>query len=424
MMNKVKTWKQNLQHFEGPTVEQDSHFARMNEAGQATYLRYVSRANMAYARAKKYGIPKDYEESLKTIKEDVKRVNVDIPINYEELYALDTALSYTIWEVDQFSKLKITIKTQKRPNWQIKQYRVGTEEWPRATREFNNPRFLRLTQSDKWTEGLGLYIGVQMSWQTIKESAGGLWDPLSVLNQKAGEKFGLMKSRMGFRGFDSYKLMGDAGRTPAFVKATGLLNDSNIQAFTAGDLVNLDANITGDNEVNDSIWTALSKFNKCYQPHKKWLITTRGVAAETILESHRDSYAQKLDLHRIVDKYFDTGILAGWLVTDQMLNAAASTKTTQSIAIVGVGPSLVKQEIIYPTQRLSMNDKKFAGDFKEVLLWAGAIQYMNVDTSNNVFPATIDSSITSTVAGAQIPQGIFDVYKWAKRTTIAGTGIQ
>jgi len=202
-----------------------------------------------------------------------------------------------------------------------------------------------------------------------------------------------------------------------------LLNDANVQAFTSGDLTNLDANVSADNEVNDSIWTALGLTNKIYQPHKKYLITTRGVAAETLLESHRDTYAQKLDLHRIREKYFDTGILSGWLVSDQMLNAAAGTTSTQMIALACIGPSLVKKHYIYPQQTLSMNDKKFAGDYRECMIFAQAIQYMNVDTSNNAFPLIIDDSITTTTDGSQIPEGWFDVNKYAPAGAAGATGI-
>lgn len=415
--------KADLQHFEGPTVEQDTHFAKLDAEAQGRYNTYVNRANKAYASAKQFGFPADMVESLKTIQEDLKRVNLDVPINMEEIYALDTAFTRTIWDIDMYSKLKVPISPMTNPRWQSKGYRVSIEEEPRATREFNNPRFWRLTQADGFSDGFGIYQGITMSWQTIKESGGGLWDPLAVLNQQGAEKFGLMKSRIGFRGYDVYKLKGDDGQTPSYVSATGLLNNASAQAFQGGAGSDEDLQAAGD--VLVTIKNALTLFDKLYTPHKKVLITSRGVAAETLLESHRDTYSQKLDLHRIREKYFDTGMIDGWLITDQVYNAGIPANTAQDMYLVGIGPGTMHDVLPYPMQKLTMNDKKFAGDYREVMIWGRIMEYKQADTTNNVFPlAAVAAACTTAGTGVELPQGWFDVKKYASPKSAGAVGIQ
>lgn len=406
-----ETHKQNLQHFEGPNADNDSIWKFMTPENRTSYNTYVQRANAYYAAARQNGIPADYQEYFKTIKEDLKRVNVGVDLNYEEIYALDTAFTRTIWDMDHYSQIGVEVKPMTNPRWEEKGYRVTAHEKPRATREFNNVRFMRISQADGFSDGFGIYLGITMSWQQIKENGGGLWDPLAVLNQQGAEIFGLAKSRIGFRGYDAYELKGDDGRTPSYVKATGLLNHASAQAFQGGAGSDEDLQASGD--VLVTLQNALTLYDKVYQPHKKILITSRGVAAETLLEAHRDTYAQKLDLHRIYEKFFATGMIDKWFVTDQVANSTTPANTAQDIYLVGVGSACQHDTLVYPMQKLTMNDKKFAGDYREAVIWGRIMTYKQADTTNNAFPlAAVAAACTTTGTGAWIPQGWFDPLKY------------
>ena len=407
----TESYKENLKHFEGPNPENDTVWYQMTEDQRTKYNTYVQRANRYYANARKNGIPEDYAEYFKIMKEDLRRVNATVDLNYEEIYALDTAFTRTIWDMDHYSQLGVPVKSMTDPRWQEKGYRLTSHEWPRETREFNNVRFLRISQADGFSDGFGLYMGITMSWQQIKESGGGLWDPLAVLNQQGAEKFGLMKSRVGFRGYDAYNLAGDDGETPAYVSATGLLNHASAQAFQGG--AGSDEDLQADGDVLVTIKNALTLFDKVYVPHRKILVTSRGVAAETLQEAHRDTYAQKLDLHRIYEKFFATNMIDGWFVTDQVYNAGTPANNAQDMYLVGIGDMCQHDTLVYPLQKLTMNDKKFAGDYREAMIWGRIMTYKQADTTNNAFPlAAVAAACTTADAGQWIPQGWFDPMKY------------
>jgi len=412
--------KKNLKHFEGPNMEQDSVYKQMGEDQRNSYDTYVNRVNHAYAYARKNGIPKDYLESHKALKEEFRQ-NVNVEINMEELYALDAGYTKTIWDIDFYSKMGVPVSPMANPRWQSKGYRLTALEQPRATKEFNNPRFLRLSQADGFSEGFGLYLGVGMSWQTIKESGGGLWDPLAVLNQQGAEKFGLMKSRVGFRGFDAYGLVGDDGQKPGYLKATGLLNHASAQTFQGG--IGNDEVLTDTGDIHATLRNALTLFDKVYTPHKKILVSSRGVLAECLIEANRDTYAQKLDLHRIKESYFDTGMIDAWMVTDHCVNGAAATAAVaeQQMYLVGVGSGTVHDVLPYPLQKLTLNDKKYANDYREVMIWGRICEYKQADTTNNAFPlAAVAGACTTEFTGAWLKQGWVDLDKYTTGTAAVG----
>ena len=415
----MSNYKQDLQHFEGPNADQDTIYKRMTDDQQASYGKYVDRVNSAYAYARKNGIPQDYLNAHKEMK-DVFRANTNVEINMEELYALDAGYTKTIWDMDLYSQLGVPSSPMAHPRWQSKGYRVTAYEQPRATKEFNNPRFFRLGQADGFSDGFGIYIGVAMSWQTIRESGGGLWDPLAVLNQQGAEKMGLMKSRVGFRGYDAYGLKGDDGQTPSYVSATGLLNHSSSQTFQGG--IDNDEVLTDTGDVHRTIQNALTLFSKLYAPHKTVLITTRGVLAETLIEDNRDTYAQKTDLHRIKETFFDTGMIDGWMVTDQCANATeVPAVAEQQLYLVGIGPQCQHDVLPYPLQKLTLNDKKYANDYREVMIWGRIMEYKQADTTNNDFPlGAVAGACTTEFTGEWLKQGWVDLNKYTNGTAATG----
>lgn len=431
MAHPDESFRKNLEHFEAPTLENDAAFARMPKGDQENHLFFVKCANRAYALARKNGIPEDYQATLEMYKdlEGFKRINQGLGfdakhnaygvVSYEDIYARDTAISRTIYKSSIFEQLGITIRTMASPKWQIKQYRLTAQERPQIARDFHDPNLVRFKKGHKMTEGIGLQIGVALGWQEMQEAQGGLWDEMAILQSHASEIFGVTKSRMSFRGSDFYKAQFNDGSIAAAIGRSGLLNDANHQTFEAGDLSNLDDVVTADGEVNDSIYTALCDLDpsRLRQNHKKVLVSSRGIFAETLLETHRDSYRQKTDLQRINEKYFMTGQVDGWLITDQVYhdstNAAITpAKTAQDMWLIAIGPELQNLHVIYPTQVLPMNDKEFNEDFKEIIIYAHAMQFMHVDTTINVWPATVAADVETTIAGEDLREGMIDMSRY------------
>jgi len=432
MVHTSENFKENLQHFEAPTEENDSEFARLSPHDRATHMFFVKCANRAYALSRKNGIPEDYRAVLDYYKEldGFKRINQGLGfdakknsagvLSYEDIYARDTAISRTVYRSAVFEQLGVAKKTMGTPKWQIKQYRLTAEERPQITNTFHAPNLVRFKKNAKITEGIGLQIGIALGWQEMQEAQGGLWDHMAILQSHASEIFGVTKSRMSFRGYDYYKAQFADGTKASDIGRTGLWNDANAQTFAAGDLTNLDEVVTADGEVNDSIFTALNDLDpsRLRQNHKKILVSTRGVFGETLLETHRDANRQKTDLQRIYESYFMSGQVDGWLVTDQIYHDSSNAvitpaKEAQAMGIIAVGPELQNVHVIYPTQVLPMNDKEFSEDFKEMLIYAQAIQYMNVDTTINLFPLTVNAAAMTTLTdGASLREGMVDLSKY------------
>jgi hypothetical protein len=430
MTHTSESFKANLKHFEAPNPDNDREFARLDPHDQETHLFFVKCANRAYANARKNGIPEDYRAVLDYYRdlEGFKRINQGLGydaksnaygvLSYEDIYARDTAISRTIYRSSVFEQLKVPIKTMGSPKWQIKQYRLTAEERPQITNTFHQPNLVRFYKGHKLTEGVGLQLGVALGWQEMQEAQGGLWDHMAILQSHASEIFGVTKSRMSFRGVDFYKAQFADGSKASDVGRTGLLNDANHQTFEAGDLTNLDDVVTGDGEVHDSIFTGLNDLDpsRLRQDHKKYIVSSRGIFGETLLETHRDSYKQKTDLQRIHESYFMTGMLDGWLITDQVYHDPTNAAITPAVAaqdmwILAIGPDLVNMHVIYPTQILPMNDKEFVDDFKEMIIYAQACQFMHVDTTVNVWPGTVAADVTTLTTGAMLREGMVNLSK-------------
>ena len=431
-MAKTMTHQEALTHFEGPTLDNDAHYARLNPSERATHDHFVRAMNKAFAHAKQYGIPENYRAVLDYYREldGFKRINQGLSLKqndagvvaYEDIYARDTAIARTVYRASVFDQLPLDTVTMATPKWQIKQYRLTGRQNPQITDSFTSPSLVKFDKSAALTQGIGLQIGVALGWQEMSEAAGGLWDHMAVLQSHAAEIFGLHKSRMGFRGTDFTGASFQDGSDAASWLRYGLLNNASNQTFEAGDLSNLDDNVTADGEVHDSIYTALADLDpaRLRQDHQKYIISSRGIFGETLLESHRDANRQKTDLTRILESYFDTGAIQGWMHTDQVYkstdtNATAPAVAAQDMWLIALGPELVKNHVIYPTQVLPMADKEFEQDFKEIMIYAHAIQFAHVDTTVNLFPCTIAADVTTTTTGVIYPEGMLDVERYARQ---------
>lgn len=412
MPHPSESFKQNLQHFEGPNPDNDTLFHALSLDDRKNHARFVARANSAYAQARRDGLPAWF----KGYKDEVTKINrMNAPINYEALYALRTSYGETIWDNDISALIGVPSGTLPNPRWDVKDYLLTSFEWPRLTKSFRNPTFLRMSESSAFNHGIGIYLGISQSFTEIAESGGGLWSPTAVLQSQLAQKFGLTKSRRFFLGSSYISALQDDGEDGADLGITGLHNAANIQTGQCG--VG-DENVTADGDVEYGLEVGLlPDFAKVYVPHRKVLISTRGYAAETMLYAHRDTYTGVTDFERICQKFFDTGIISDWIVTDQLKASSSGipTSTEQRAMIVGVGESTVREDIVYPVQTLPLQNTLYPGDLAEVTIFGNIVYYLKPDTTNNAFPATMcTGDITSTGTGAWLPQGRLEIGRFRR----------
>lgn len=410
MPHTSESFRQNQQHFEGPTVENDPYFKRALERDTENALAHekvIKRANEHYALARKFGIPPWFKNQVEVYKK------ANAPVNVEELYALRSAWGETIYDASIFDQIGIPKSTIDPPRWEIKDYLLGNFELPRFGRKFRNPVFMRMSETSQMSYGTGMYIGLSMSFTEIKESQGALWSPLAYLNTARNAKFGLQRSRRGFLGTTCYGAASDDGEDAADQAITGIYNHASMQTESLGSVANT---INADGDVPLMIGQMMADLDKVYVPHKKILITTRGILDEAFLPSHRDTYTGVTDFERAIQNWFDTGFVAEWWVTDQLKVPSSGTvpaNSEQQACLICVGEQTVHDFLVYPTQTLPINSKLYEADFADVLLFGNIITYFKADTTNNAFPATKTAAdITTDGTGKKYPQGKVDIAKY------------
>lgn len=387
----MKPFSTDMGHFAGPNAESDTAYARLNSKDQAAMDKFVSRANHAYAWTRKNGLPAGYDESAKIYNEFLRKNGNAGTINLEDLYALDSTISETIWDADVFSKLGIPSGVMAKPRFEIKDYLVQSEEWPRFSKEFRNPAFMRLKETSQFTNGIGLHLGISIPFTELNESQGALWSPQAMLMQELAAKFGLMKSRRGFLGSSCANATGDDGSDASTYGITGLFNYASIQACHAG--IGGDGNIQDQGDLEFTLRTMFTLIKKVYQPGKYVIVSTSGAASHLFYE--RDTYQQQLDLQRVKEFLSHIGVTQSggieWWVTEQ-LTASTPAAATQHILLMKVAPSLIRRHIIYPQQMLPMLNKTYERDLQENMIFADALQIKKVDTTNNAVPLVKCSS--------------------------------
>jgi hypothetical protein len=413
MAHNNDNYKQNLQHFEGINPDNDTIFHKLSPEERDVHNTFVSRANKFYADARLKGIPayaQSYIDEVKKVALSENRTNA--PINYEAIYSLRSAYGETIYDSDISALIGVPSYTLPVPKWEIKDYLLGSFGWPVFTRKFRVKKYTTLKESSQFNRGLGMALGMSMSFTELAESGGALWSPQAVLQGLNAQKFGLHKSRRFFLGGGIWNACQDDGEDAADLGITGLFNDANLQTaqFGAGD-----EDVTADGDIEYGLETALADLDKVYAPHKKVLISTRGYAVESMLAAHRDGYTGVTDFERILQKFFDTGIISDWIVTDQISKGAAVTPAVaeQRAGIFCIGEATVAEHVIYPVQTLPVNTKMYDGDLAEMTIFANTIAFNKADTTDNAFPGTVCTGvITSTGTGAWFPQGRLDIGRW------------
>jgi len=389
-------------HFEAPTYEND--LGRLTKEQIDNQIKFVNRANAAYDYVRRNGFPAGYDETIRIYNQVFKENNAGT-INLEDVYALDHAIARTIWDNDLFSQLDLPTNVMSKPRFEIKDYLVQSEEWPRFSRQFRNPVFIRLKETHQFTNGVGLHLGISIPFTEIRESQGALWGPQEIMMQELAAKFGLQKSRWGFLGTSCVNAYADDGSDASGFGITGLFNYANNQTFEAG--IGGDDIVTDQGDIEYTLRVGLTDLKKVYQAGKYIIVSTSGIASQMFLE--RDTYQQKMDSERvketlsIITKYAKNGTWGGWYVTDQLYKGTPAVDK-QQMMIMKVAPSLMNVHIVYPQQMLPMANKLYENDIQENMIFGRILQIKKVDTTNNAIPITVAADITADTTGF-IPNG-------------------
>jgi len=384
-------------HFQGPT--EDNDLGRLDLKQIDDGIKFASRANAAYNYVRRNGMPEGYAETIK----EYEKANAG-PINFEDIYALDQAISRTIYDVDIFAQIGIPTHVMTKPRFQLKDYLVKSNEWPRFSKKFQSPVFLNLNEDSDWSNGLGMHLGISIPFTEIRESQGALWGPREILMQELASKMGIHKSNRGFNGDGIPNARWDDGTT-ATRGITGLFNTSGNQTFAAG--IGGDDICDAQGDIEFTMRTGLTDLKKVYQPGKVTVVSTSGFASQMFIE--RDTYQQKLDSERVKEVMTIVNGMAkgttwgGWWVDDNLYNGTIDV-THQQCMIMKVGPSLMNNHIVYPQQMMPMANKNYEADIQENMIYGNIIQVKKVDTSYNAVPITIAADITTDSVGF-IPNG-------------------
>ena len=394
-------YRENLNFFEGPNEDNDAWFKKLDQDKKNKMNQYVQRANFAYANAKRDGMPWFYKSTLDWYREHEDRLNAGTgPVNYEAIYAIDTSVNQTIWDNDTFAKVGIPEKMANPTRWQIKDFRINSENWPGFSKSFQNPAWIWMAPTEAWTPGIGMCIGYSLSWTEMRMSQGALWDVQAFLMQDAAAKLGIYKSRRGFRGTSIVGAQNqDGGAAAGFTDITGIFNNANAQTVALGASANNVVTTQGD--VEYSLYAMLNLMKKNYWDGDIVIVSTSGIASQIF--RMRDTYQQLQDITRI-RSLFESGIINRWIVSDQ-LYSSVPIASTQQMMMIKVNPNLVNNVVIFPQQTLPFADKKFDADLKEVLLYANAIQFKSVDTTNNAYGLVTNSATVTASSTGFIKEG-------------------
>ena len=250
-------------------------------------------------------------------------------------------------------------------------------------------------------------MAMEINWQSIRENAGGLWDIQNILMSELSAKMGLFKTDRGFHGTSGYYKKGSDSSNASGYGVTGLYNDSNIQTVAVG--IGNDNNLTAQGDVEAMMQQLLTKVRKVYQPHLNILISTPGVYAQAIIERH--SQQATTDLTRLKEDYLGAGNskINAWFITERLYTTArVATPTTQQVLLACIGPDLIKNWLIYPTQTLSMANKEYDQDIRQNTIFASLIQVKQTNTTYNAVPLVkATAAITTDSIGWHQPGRVF-----------------
>lgn len=396
--------------YEGPNVDNDTYYARLNTEKQKTMDDMVRYANYARLHVERYGMSPSWVAYCEKTNEIYKKANAG-PINFEDLYSVTQAVGRIMYDSDIFSKLGIPTMVQQgnKTRWEEKDYLLKSFETPRFSKSFRSPVFINIGETSGWSNGIGLHLGISIPFTEIQESNGALWSPQSVMVSELGSVFGIQKNRRGYRGTTCTNALDDGGGDASTFGITGVANNANIQTFQAG--AGADDNVASQGDIEYTIRAGLTKFKKVHHPGKYVFVSTSGFASEMFY--HRDTYQQVLDWSRakeilgIIQNLQSSNSWGGWWVDDELVKGAAAdlTNAEQAFLIMKVSEANIKRLLVYPQQMKAMANKLYENDIQQNAIFGDIIQVPQKNTTYNAYPLAIAEAITSTDTGF-IPNGM------------------
>ena len=405
---------EKITQFEGPNVDNDAWFGALPAQSQLDMNKFVERANYKLKWALKHGVPDGYKKTQKMYNKFLKKHNYQVPVDFESIYAVDDTVASIIYDTDLFAQIMQfagATKTMTNPRFQLKDYLVNSKNWPNFTKTFKNPPFIFMEETHQFLNGVGIQMAMEINWQSIRENAGGLWDIQNILMSELSAKMGLFKTDRGLHGTSGYYKKGSDSSNASGYGVTGLFNDTNIQQIDVG--IGNDNNLTAQGDTEAMMQQLLTKVRKVYQPHLNVLITTPGVYAQAIIERH--SQQATTDLTRLKADYLGAGNskINAWFITERLYTTArVATASTQQVLLACIGPDLIKNWLIYPTQTLSMANKEYDQDIRQNTIFASLIQVKQTNTTYNAVPlvqaySSASTNVTTDSIGWHQPGRVF-----------------
>jgi hypothetical protein len=417
-----------------PTPDQDEWFRRLsreNPERAGGYLEMVARVNEIASYVAKQ--PRDpsfvkYVQAMRgwqdAVAEKTGQSRVNAPLNYEALYALDMVLGRTMFDNNTFLQLVAMNPSIQRGEsgfrWQKKMYKLTALTNATFTRTFRDPSFIKLDYGTDMVDGVGLMLGLGVTWAEIAQAETALWDPVAEMQAYRAKLFARQKSRRGWLGTSCRGAVDENGGSASTWGITGLFNDTSVQ--TSDTVAANDDDYTAAGDVEYAIKELLTDLRHCYARGPRVLVSTAGVACETM--EHKDTYTGRYDLHIIWETFFKNGRISAWIVTDE-IEADTLTTSNQQIWLGVVDPEVMFHDIILPTSTRTMYNRLMEGDYRDVMISADRVGYRLVDSDAspaNVVGATKhDADLTVTRSG-YLKNGLFLTSAGLAQSTGLGMG--
>jgi hypothetical protein len=345
-------------------------------------------------------IPPAYKNAAKRMDKLLKkngfyeRRNADpSALTDEQLYAIDQEMVRTRYDANIAGQIFGPITDyQSFVRWTDEYYTLSGDTFPIFSKgpvnAFRDLAPLRLGVEPTLKEGVGWHIQWDLPWTLIDASAGGLYSPDTWHNFKAGELMGRCAGERAWLG-----TAGEHGINDLGIK--GIFNYAGISTEALG--ADDDNNVTAAGDIDDALRSMLGDLVGVYEPGEIILVSTSGPASELYFHDH--TYHGHTEYETIQKKYFDSGLISAWYVTNN-LEADTNATNTGQMLLFKMGPSIMKRTVIYPFQKKPMSSK-FEDDINFMLLEADIFKIYNTSA---VTKSSAD--VTSTSAGI-VQNGLF-----------------
>lgn len=346
-------------------------------------------------------IPPAYEGSVKRLNKILdengfydRKENADPSLLMDEqLYAIEQELVRTRYDTNIAGMIFGPVTTyQSTPKWVEEYYTLTGDTFPVFSKgplnAFRDLAPLRLGVEPTLTDGIGWHIQWDLPWTLLDASAGGLYSPDTWHNFKAGELMGRCADERAWLGSAGENTVNDLG-------VKGIYNYPGISTERIGG--DNDEDVTAAGDIDDMIRSMLGDIVGVYEPGEIILVSTSGIASEVYFHDH--TYHGQTEYEVIQKKYFDSGLVSAWYVTNN-LEADANAVATQQVILFKMGSSTMKRVVIYPFQKKPMVTR-FQDDINYMLLEADLFKIYNVAAATKAY-----ADVTSTSAGI-VQNGLF-----------------